>query len=100
MLATMEGTAVAMTVASMATRAVDSITPMSTGPRSDRNPTPDDAGSRWMLTAPRLVVLRDHHRGRPAPLQRPRDRHSRAVGEVPVRRRVQDDEVRPRPRAQ
>jgi hypothetical protein len=35
----MDGTAVARTVASMATSPVLSITEMSTGPRSDRNPT-------------------------------------------------------------
>src|SRR4051795_9241574 len=43
-----------MTVASMATRAVDSMIPMRTGPRSDRKPTPDDAVACSTLTAPRL----------------------------------------------
>src|SRR5215213_8487872 len=55
---TTEGTAVAMTVDAMATRPVDSITPMSTGPRSDRKPTPED---RCSLTPPRLVGPRDDH---------------------------------------
>src|SRR4051812_23778820 len=38
----MEGTAVAMTVASIATSPVVSMTAMSTGPRSDRKPTPGE----------------------------------------------------------
>src|SRR3954469_14583950 len=54
----MDGTAVAMTVASMATRAVESMIPMRTGPRSDRKPTPDDAAARPTLTVPRLGRLR------------------------------------------
>ena len=43
-----------MTVASMATSAVDSMIPMRTGPRSDRKPTPGDALARSVLTAPRV----------------------------------------------
>ena len=39
MSATIEGTAVARIVASMATRPVESMSAMSTGPRSERNPT-------------------------------------------------------------
>src|SRR3954454_13021195 len=49
-----------MIVASMATRAVDSMIPMRTGPRSDRNPTPDDAAARSTLTAPTVVAPGDH----------------------------------------
>src|SRR3954452_14238485 len=54
-----------MTVASMATRAVDSITPMRTGPRSDRKPTPDDAGTCSTLTAGRVVARWDDRAGPP-----------------------------------
>ena len=48
---TIEGTAVASTVASMAMRPVETISASSTGPRSDRSPTADsavpvDAGSK------------------------------------------------------
>src|SRR3712207_8861112 len=46
----------------MATRAVESMTPMRTGPRSDRKPTPDDAAACSTLTAPRLGRLSDPHR--------------------------------------
>src|SRR3954471_2681771 len=61
-----------MTVESMATRPVESMTPMSTGPRSERNPTPADAACS-VLTGTRLGQLSD--RG--------------AVGAVaPARRRV------------
>src|SRR5690242_8468486 len=42
-----------MTVASMATRAVDSMIPIRTGPRSDRKPTPDPAAC-CAVTAPTL----------------------------------------------
>src|SRR5215213_2685027 len=63
--ATTDGTAVAMTVASMATRAVESMIPMRTGPRSDRNPTPEDAAACSTLTAPRVgrLHLRVHKAG-------------------------------------
>src|SRR5436190_128455 len=54
---TTDGPAVAMTVASMATSAVDSMIPMRTGPRSDRKPTPD-AATCPMLTVARLGQLR------------------------------------------
>src|SRR4051794_36052124 len=44
---TIDGTAVAMIVESMATSPVDSMTAMSTGPRAERNPTllPDTFGT-------------------------------------------------------
>src|SRR3954454_2381051 len=68
----MDGTAVAMTVASMATRAVESITPMRTGPRSDRKPTPDDdAGTCSTLTAARVVARWDDHAQEPTRRPRP-----------------------------
>src|SRR4051794_30123652 len=47
-----------MTVESMATRPVESMTPMSTGPRSERNPTPADAACS-VLTGTRLGQLSD-----------------------------------------
>src|SRR3954465_474732 len=50
---TIEGTAVARMVASRATSAVDSISAMSTGPRSDRRPTAAGFSGFWMA-----VILR------------------------------------------
>src|SRR5689334_4944038 len=92
-----------MTVASMATSAVDSMIPMRTGPRSDRKPTPDDAPPCSPLTAPRLgrrripaagclppVLLADQlpqvievRRGAVGPPREP-DRHRRGVADRPV----------------
>src|SRR3954470_8707510 len=56
-----------MMVASMATRAVDSMTPMRTGPRSDRKPTPEDVPGCSTLTVPRLgrAAARPRRAGRP-----------------------------------
>src|SRR3954467_6537391 len=51
-LSTIDGTAVAMMVESMATSPVASMTAMSTGPRSDRNPTPARAGADSPLLRP------------------------------------------------
>lgn len=57
-LRTTEGTAVAMMVASSATRDVVSISEMRIGPRSDRNPTAESAELSEVLGAglPRSLV--------------------------------------------
>src|SRR3954454_19393855 len=70
-LATIDGTAVGMTVAAMATRAVDSMMPMSTGPRSDRKPTPDDPEGCSSLTGSRLGPRRESDRAVSTPHEYP-----------------------------
>src|SRR5829696_1168823 len=82
--ATTEGTAVAMTVASMATSAVDSMMPIRTGPRSDRKPTSTDAAARSTLTGQTVDRLGERWASDPSlrPVRRASGAERRPAGQA------------------